>query len=216
MELSERNKCHLALLKDVYEVSEACGTRTYIWAGLVRDVLAGEFLREHGDVDGFTLNLWALRDGLAALYRQRGYAVSFLEEVQFLQIARDGVHATINRLDLDGNTAMWRHIGDQGTVYFPRQWLSAAPHSFYDVQVFVSGIEFEVAIVTHPHLLGPEWEGREKDVEMLEWLNGAIEERGMDREAILKQVWSYNPYWVKREYTEYSMPSVAWRLEPGR
>ena len=216
MELSETNKHHLALLRDIYAVSNVCSTKTYIWAGLVQDVMAGQFLRDHGDVDGFTLNLWDLKDEMAALYRQRGYTVSFLEEVNFLKIDRAGVHAVFNRLELDGGTAMWRHIGDDGTVYFPKQWLPDTPHCFYDTNVFVSGIEFEYAIKSHPQLLSPEWKGRERDADALSWLDKMLDERQMSRAEILKQIWSYNPYWVRKGYEEYSMPSVAWRLEPRR
>ncbi len=67
MVLSDIDQSQLALLKDIYEVSELCSTRTYIWAGLVRDVITGKFLRGHGDVDGFTLNLWDLKDKMADL-----------------------------------------------------------------------------------------------------------------------------------------------------
>ena len=72
MPISGRNAHQLAVLRDIYEVSELCATRTSIWAGLARDVLAGEFLREHGNVEGFTLNQWAA----AALYF-RPYTSSF-------------------------------------------------------------------------------------------------------------------------------------------
>jgi len=104
-------------------------------------------------VDGFTLNLWELRDSLAALYRKKGYAVTFLEDVNFMQIERDGAHATFNRLEIDGETAMWRHAGDEGTVYFPKAWLTEAPYDFYDTQAYISGLEFEYAIKTHTPLL---------------------------------------------------------------
>ncbi len=50
MALSSANKQNLALLRDIDEVSNLCSTRTYIWAGLVRDVWVGEFLRDHRDV----------------------------------------------------------------------------------------------------------------------------------------------------------------------
>ncbi len=214
MTLSEFNRHNLALLRDIYEVSTLCSTQTYIWAGLVRDILTGHFLRDHHDVDGFTLNLWPLREKLADLYRQRGYAVSFLDNMQFLRIDRDGTHAAFNRLEIDGDTAMWRHIGDQGTVYFPRRWLSDTPIHFYDVPVLVSGIEFEYAIKTHPHLLSPVWHGREKDVEAIAWLSQMLAEREIAPEDVLKQIWSYNPFWVKQGYPEYALPSVAWPLEP--
>ena len=214
MTLSETNKRNLAILRDIYDVSGLCSTRTYVWAGLVQDILAGKFLREHRDVDGFTLNLWGVRYEMAALYEQRGYAISFLDDVHILRIDRDGVHAVFNRLEFDGETAMWRHAGDEGTVYFPKQWLSDTPQCFYDTRVFVSGIEFEYSIKTHPHLLNPEWAGRTKDADALKWLNSMLDEQQIDREGILRQIWSYNPYWVKRGYRAYTMPFVAWKLEP--
>ncbi len=214
MALSESNQRHLAVLRDIYEVSRLCSTTTYIWAGLVPDILTGVFLRDHGDVDGFTLNLWALKGELAARYRQRGYAITLLDEVDFLRIDRDGVQATFNQLEFEGETALWRHAGREGTVYFPRCWLPAAPMDFYDAKVFVSGLEFEYAIKTHPHLLNPEWQGRDKDREAIDWLSKRLAERQIDCEEILKQIWGYNPYWVKRGYPEYARPAVAWPLAP--
>lgn len=210
MTLSATNRQTLAFLKDIFEVSALCSTRTYIWAGLVRDVCTGEFLRDHGDVDGFTLNLWPLRDEMAALYRQRSYTVTFLEEVNFLKIERNDVHAVFNRLEFDGDLAQWRHVGDFGTVYFPKRWLSETPRRFYDMQVFVSGIEFEYAIKACPRLLSPEWKSRDKDRDALDWLNRVLDEQGLNREEILRQVWSYTPYWVRKGYGEYAAPVAAW------
>jgi len=211
MEQAVRRFHHLALLKDIDEISNLCSTRTYIWAGLVRDIWTGEFLRDHGDVDGFVLNLWELREEMASLYRQRGYTVTFLEEVHFLKIERDGVHAMFNRLEFDGETAMWRHVGDMGTVYFPKRWLSETPRPFYDTHVFVSGLEFEYAIKACPRLLSPEWHGRDKDRDMLAWLARMLDAQQINREDILKQVWSYTPYWVQKGYDEYAAPVKAWR-----
>jgi hypothetical protein len=37
----------------------------------------------------------------------------------------------------------------------------------------------------------------------------------MDSEEILKLLWRYTPFWVKKGYKEYALPSVAWKLEPG-
>ncbi|NLG52350.1 MAG: hypothetical protein GX552_19765, partial [Chloroflexi bacterium] len=127
---------------------------------------------------------------------------------------RDGVHATFNRLEVDGDTALWRHIGDQGTVYFPRQWLSDMPLQFYDTPVLISGIEFEYAIKTHPQLLSPTWHGRDKDIEAIAWLSERLAERQIAPEDVLRHIWSYNPFWAKRGYPEYALPTVAWPLEP--
>jgi hypothetical protein len=216
MTLSETNQRTLALLKDIEAVSSQCQTRTTLWAGLVPDVLSGKFLREHGDVDGFTLDLWELRHAMAALFTQRGCTISYLEEVHFLKIERDGAHALLNplKLDADGETALWQHAGDEGTVYFPKRWLSDTPQRFYDTNVYVSGIELEYVLKTCPALLNPQWQGREKDRASLAWLERALDEKYIDRAEILQQVWSYTPFWAKRGYRQYLLPSVAWTLEP--
>ena len=70
--LSETNECYLAFVRDICEVSEVCGTTTYLWGGVSIDVMEGRFVRDHGDVDGFTLDLLGWRDDLAALYEERG------------------------------------------------------------------------------------------------------------------------------------------------
>jgi hypothetical protein len=199
----------LAVIRDIFEVSALCSTRTYIWAGLVRDILSERFLRDHGDVDGFTLNLWQTKDELADRYRRRGYAVTFLADVQFMKIERDGLHAVFNRLEFDRDTAQWRHIGDEGTVYFPKCWLSDLPVPFYDTRAYVSGPEFEYGIKTNPHLLSPLWHGRDKDREAIDWLEQELDKRRINRAEILGQIWSYNPYWVKKGYADYSGPVRA-------
>ena len=207
--MTESQRRWLTILKDILDVSSARATRTYIWGGLVQDILSGQFLRDHSDIDGFTLNLWDKREDMAALYRQKGYTVSFLEDVGFLQIEREGCHAVFNQLELNAATALWRHAGLEGTVYFPRRWLTAQPHNFYNTAVYVSGIELEFAIKHHPQLLNPEWQPRAKDIATRHWLNHMLDEQDIDREAILKQIWSHNPYWAKRGYAGYVLPAVA-------
>ncbi len=213
--LSKRNRAFLDTLVDIYDVSLRCGTKTYIWGGLVQDVLSGKFLREHGDIDAFTLNLWALQDDLIAAYQSRGYVVKIVEDVQFLVIERGEVHVVFNQLELDGETAMWRHAGREGTVYFPASWLSDTPQDFYHTRVYLSGIALEYCMKTHPRLLSPEWNGREKDAAAIKWLKARLDAGHIDCLEILKRVWSYNPFWLKKGYPEYAMPVVASTLEPG-
>ena len=73
MTISTRNHRYLAFLKDIYDVSVACATTTYIWGGFTLDILEGHFLREHHDLDGFTLNLLDVRQEMTVLFEQRGY-----------------------------------------------------------------------------------------------------------------------------------------------
>ena len=214
MDLSENSKSCLQFFKDIFEVSNICSTKTFIWGGTTIDILEGEFIREHHDIDGFTLNLLDVRDEMTTEFQNRGYETSYMEEVDILGIKKGDLHAGFNRLETDGDTAMWRGAGDEGTLFFPLKWLDNEPRIFYDTKVYISGIEFEYAIKTNPKMLHPKWEPREKDLKAIESLSKLLEERNIDKIEILKNVWSYNPYWSKRGYSEYSMPVVAWQLNP--
>ncbi len=79
--VSARNRGYLMFLRDIGEVAAACGTRTYIWGGFTIDILEGRFVREHHDLDGFTLNLLDVLPEMTALYAARGYATEFREDI---------------------------------------------------------------------------------------------------------------------------------------
>jgi len=212
--VSRGNRRQLEFLRDIYEVSAACSTKSYIWGGLTIDIMEGRFLREHGGMDVFTLNLLELKDDLSELYVDRGYQTEFLPEWHMLQIRRDGHSGSFNCLEIDHGVAMWRHIGEHGTVYFPASWLEDVPRRFYDVMVHISGVEFEYSIKSNVRLLSPEWQLRPKDREAREYLEGVLQERRVEEEDVLKHIWSHNPFWVRKGYQEYAMPVVAWPLLP--
>lgn len=203
---AESEKELLAILDDIGAVSEACSTRTFVWAGLVPDILQGRFLREHRDVDGFTLNLLEKRDALSEAYRVRGYAITFLDEFGMLRIDRNGMHAAFNRLEIRRRIAMWRHIGDRGTVYFPANWLPTTPNIIHGIKVYTSGLRFEYCIKKEPSLLSPVWKRREKDAEALAWLHEKLIEEGTDPDALFRDIWSENRFWAERGYAEYAGP----------
>jgi hypothetical protein len=204
--MTERNSALLSMLRDIQEVSATCKTRTYIWAGLVQDVLSGKFLREHGDVDGFVLDLWTVWDEISAQYKARGYSVSTIAEIDSLRIEANGVHAVFNCLQIDGATAVWHHAGRSGALYFPKEWLSEGSCPFHDTRVFVSGVEFEFLIKTHPDLLNPNWKGRESDRMALDWLSGQIDQQRWIQDKAGRRIWSHTPYWAKRGYKRYEEP----------
>lgn len=120
-EISESNRGYLEFLRDIYEVSVSCSTRTYIWGGFTIDILEGRFLREHKDLDGFAANMLMVLDQMMMLYKEKGYRTKFFEDVHMLEIRKGDLHASFNRLETEEGIAMWRHIGDQGTVYFPEE-----------------------------------------------------------------------------------------------
>ena len=214
MQPSRENQRYLTFLRDIYEVSQACQTVTYIWGGFTLDIVEGRFLREHHDLDGFTHGLLELLPTLTELYAQRGYATTFREDIHMLVIAKEGLHAAFNRLDIDGDIAMWRHIGEEGTVYFPVGWLDAAPRPFYDTWVYSAGLQLDYTLKSNIRITHATWELRDKDHEALEQLERALAAAELDPEEFLRQVWSFNPFWAKRGYPAYAMPMVARPLQP--
>ncbi len=200
--MSERQKLQLQVLKDIYEVSCSCSTKTWIWGGLVIDILEGHFIREHNDIDCFSLNLLDVKNGMDTLFKQRGYATEYLSDVDMFKIDLHGCHAAFNRLEIDKDVAMWRHIGNEGTLFFPMAWLNKSPFSFYDIPTLVSGIEFEYVIKAKVKLLSPIWDLREKDTEALEYWTQKLRLGNVPLDELLKQVWSDNPYWRRLGYQD--------------
>ncbi len=214
MTLSSHNQHYLTFLKDIYEVSNACSTVRSIWGGFTVDILEGRFLREHHDLDGFTLALLDVRDRMVALYEQKGYTTHFREDIDMLVISQGDLHAAFNRLEIDGGIAMWRHIGNDGTVYFPVDWLDDAPQDFHDAKVFSAGIQLDYTLKTNIRMTHATWDLREKDHVAIAYLEKALTARDMDPEDFLRRVWSFSPYWAKRGYPAYAMPTVARPLLP--
>jgi len=207
--LSGSQRLGLQFLQDIYEVSSALSTRTTIWGGMVVDILCGKFLRDHHDIDGFVLNLLSVRTEMADMFSERGYTTSYQDEYDLLRIDKGDLHAAFNRLEIEGDLAMWRHVGDQGTVYFPAGWLDPTPRRFYGVRAHISGVRFEYAIKTNVHLLNPEWRLRDKDRAAIAILQAELHRRGFDERNVLAQIWSHTPYWVERGYPEYADPIRA-------
>ena len=66
MTLSPHNQHYLTFLKDIYEVSKACATVTYIWGGFTIDILEGRFLM---DPEKFLRRVWSFNP----FWAKRGY-----------------------------------------------------------------------------------------------------------------------------------------------
>lgn len=201
--LSENQQCQLEILQDIYSISESCSTRTYIWGGLTVDINEGHFLRDHHDLDCFTLNLLDAQYQMETRFTQKGYTVNYVDEFDMLQVKKNGCSAVFNRLEIENDIAMWRHIGNEGTIFFPQNWLSDSALNFYGTEMFISGAEFEYAIKTNVKLLSPVWELREKDIASLEYWANVLKKRNINPENILQNISSDNPYWIKQGYKEY-------------
>lgn len=210
---SEKNQQYLSLLEDIYDISAQIGTKTYIWGGMAIDIWEGHFLREHGDLDGFVENLIENLDVMIEEFIKREYEVTFNDEFLILEVKSGLVHASLNPLQINGKVAEWMHIGNEGSVYFPSEWLDQIPRSFYNIKVYTSGIRFEYAVKTKISMLNPEWNLREKDLLAIKYMKEKLDERGILEEDIYKWFWSYNPFWYKKGYDEFFRPTVAYPIQ---
>ena len=201
-------------MQDIYEISALCNTKTYIWGGLTIDIFEEKFLREHRDLDGFIANMVLKLNELTMLYEKKGYQTEYVEDICMFKVKNNEVHASFNSVEFKDDFAVWKHIGNEGAVYFPADWLDQTPRNFYSTFVYTSGIKFEYVIKNNVGMLNPEWQLREQDCAALQYLENAIKKHGLSKEDFLKEVWSFNPYWVKKGYREFMRPTVAWKLEP--
>ena len=197
-------------MKDIYDVSNAFGIKTYIWGGFAVDILNGGFTREHGDLDCMTENLVENIDGLKGKYESLGYSVNYLEDFWMLQITnQDGFNATFNDIrNIDG-IAHWHLIGPHGTVFFPYEWLNETARSFYNLSVCTVGGRLSYVIKTNVKLISPEWKTREKDMADIEILEQVLFSNGINKKEIEEKVWSYHPYWYAKGYSEYYYPIMV-------
>ena len=201
--VSKKQQLQLEFLNDIYEISDICSTKTYIWGGLVIDILEGHFLREHDDIDCFTVNLLDVKQQMEIQFLRKGYTVTFLDDIHMLQVRKNGCRAAFNRLEIENDIAMWRHIGDEGTIYFPRKWLSDTNYNFYDTRLLVSGAELEYSIKANVKLLSPVWNLRQKDITSLEYWTNVLKVKNINPESILHEIWCDNPYWRKQKSLNY-------------
>ncbi len=212
--MTERNRQYLLMMEDLFRAAGELKTKIFIWGGLSLDIRAGEFLREHGDLDAFAENLEEKREELAAVLHGMGYETEYIDEFSMLEIRRGLVHATLNPLKINGKIAEWKHIGNQGSVYFPAAWLDDSPRTFCGVQAYTAGIRFEYAVKTKVSMLHPTWQLREKDHMAIAQMKKELDEMRIAEEDIYPWIWSYNPYWFHRGYEEFFRPTFAWPIEP--
>ena len=207
--LSEGSRIFLDMMRDIQAVSKQCGVKTYVWGGMVPDILEGRFLREHGDLDGFTEELACCWPQLAEAYTKLGYKSEYNHEFSMLIIRKNGFHAGFNPLEREHGVAMWRHIGSRGTVFFPECWLDAEPRLFYNVPVYTAGARFEYGFRAMACSLNPNWKLREKDRAAKAYLLDVLRRDGVVAGDILRNMWSYNPFWLKEGYDPFDPPVLV-------
>ena len=205
--MTAKTQKQLELIKNIYEVSKNFGLKTFFWGGFAVDILHGKLTREHSDIDCFTENLVENKDKLIAEYESRGYTLGFyLDDFWMLEIKKDDVHATFNTVKNIDGIANWHHAGSHGTVFFPYEWLDKEPTNFYGSYVYTFGAEMAYLLKTNVRLISAEWQLRDKDRADIAVLEQILLSKGINKDEIIKKVWSHNPFWYAKGYDEYFLP----------
>jgi hypothetical protein len=200
------NNEYLSIFSELYEFSLTTGFRCYIWGGFVQDILSEIILREHKDIDCFIENMDINIEYIEQYFSEKGYQCHFNSEFLMLNIDKYNQHVSINPIHFKDNyIAEWKHIGNQGSITFPQKWLDSKYRIFYNIPVLTSGSKFEYVFRELIEYLNPEWKPRIKDEAARKYFR-TLEE---DNRELFEEFNSYNPFWLKKGYTENIPPVLV-------
>jgi hypothetical protein len=204
-------KEYLQNVSEIMEISRELNIKAYIWGGLVQDIIEGKFLREHGDIDIFIENMDTEINKIINKLEKLNYECTYSTEMQMLNAKKDNIRTTMNPIIFDKKVAIWKHIGEQGFINFPKEWLDNEYRNFYNIKVLTAGYKFEYCVRKTIKHMNPNWENRirEKDIKAIEYYEKIILDNNIRPGELLEKIWGYNPYWIKDGYNGYEPPVLV-------
>jgi len=144
-------------------VFEQSGTVGWQWGGWIPDIVKGELVRPHGDLDYlYLVREPADTERLGGVLDQHGW-VTKLEKGAL--VAHKGiVESGFIPVTREGDVIIWKPKDRHGTIIFPASWLPAEQIEFLGVETHVADIRFSYAM----KMLSPEHSRRAKDVQDIE------------------------------------------------
>ncbi len=183
---SSKNELHLSAMKLVETFSKNLNTFSWIWGGFTIDIYENQILREHDDLDYLTLNLHSLIPEFVKLFENCGWQTQLLINGD-LKIRRSGVKIHMGHVELSDN-ARWTHNGEQGSIWFPQEWLNTNPVIFCGIEIHVVEPQFQYVMLEYPQMLNPNWQWRETDISARKYLKSLLRAKGIHSQSLLQQV----------------------------
>jgi len=168
----------------VEAVSAEIGTTSYIWGGWTLDIHHGQLLRAHGDIDCLVTDLHQHLVPFSERLQEASWEVKTVLDGHLLSARREGVKLQLGHVEIHGDVAHWKHNGNQGTILFPAGWLGADPAPFLGVTVHVAGPELGYVLKTHPQLMHPDWQPRDKDRADIDRLQDTLLKKQVDLHSL--------------------------------
>jgi hypothetical protein len=183
----------------------------YTWGGFVQDIIEGEILREHKDIDMFIENMDSKIDDILNELNAKKYKCLYADNIQMLILEKNNIEIAINPIVFKNETAIWKHIGELGFICFPKEWLDIEYKNFYGLNILTSGYKLEYCLRIILKETNPLWKNkiREKDILAKEYYGKKLLENNIKAEELLEKIWSYNPYWFKNGYKGYEPPVLV-------
>lgn len=183
---SSKNALNLQAMGLVETYSKSLNTFSWMWGGFTIDIFENRILREHDDLDYLTLNLHTLIPQFTTLFENNGWQANLLENGD-LKLKREGIKIHMGHVELS-DKARWTHNGDEGSIWFPFDWLKLRPVIFCGIEVHVVEPEFQFVMIERPQMLNPNWKHRDKDILAQRYLRSFIESKGITAQSLFEQV----------------------------
>lgn len=183
---SIKNALNLQAMGLVETYSKSLNTSSWIWGGFTIDIFENRILREHDDLDYLTLNLHSLIPQFITLFENNGWQANLLENGD-LKLKREGIKMHLGHVELS-DKARWTHNGDEGSIWFPKEWLNPKSINFCGHEIHVVAPEFQYVMIERPQILNPNWSHREKDIVAQKYLRSCIEGKGISPQSLFEQV----------------------------
>jgi len=184
--LTNNGDINFLAMRLVEQCSTSLHTLSWIWGGFTVDILENRMLREHDDLDYLTLNLHSLIPDFIRFFESWDWQTQLLTNGD-LKIKRPNIKIHLGHVEIS-ERVRWTHNGDQGSIWFPPEWLNTTPKKFCDIGVHVVQPEFQYVMLERPQMLDPDWKCREKDITAREYLKNCIESKGICPQSLLEQV----------------------------
>ena len=201
----------IQFIGDIISSTNELNIKSYMWGGFVQDILEGEFLRDHKDIDLFIENMDENINELMNKLNNKNYNCSYAADMQMLKLEKNNIKAVLNPVITQNKTAIWKHIGDQGFISFPNEWLDTEYRTFYGLNILTSGIKFEYCLRKIIKYMNPNWTNktRDKDIAANEYYKTKLMENNIEPDGLLDKIWGYNPYWLNYGYNGYEPPVLV-------
>jgi hypothetical protein len=206
-------------ISHVINVSNNLKIKFYIYGGIVQDIMEGKLLRRHSTIHMFMENMDDNIEYIMKYLKEKGLSIDYCEYLNSLHIGKyyikgkkEYVKIIITTIKFNGKTAIWKYLGEQGFINFPKKWLDNESRKFYNLDIFTSGVNLEYCYRIFFRYIHPKWwheDRAEKHIKAIDFYENKLIENNINPYKIFEKIWCYSPYWYKEGFSGYEEPVLV-------